>query len=569
MQELEQKLNKRERYKARLKPYDYFVKEFATIDFESLGEGDRYYLQDFGIFNTDFLEDEFTIRIRVAGGRISTEQFTFLADIVNKYDLTLVITARAGFQLHDVQAEDVHKLFKLLNDNELITWQSFGDNIRNIVTDVYDGVNKHAKIEVYPLIKQMQDYIIKNPKYVGMLPRRVSIGISGNSANANSFFANDLYFALAKKDEVYGFNVYMGGKNTEIAQDADIFLLYEEVFDFFKAFVETFYTHGSRFSRSKTRLFYMIEEMGLDKLKALIEDVYNKPLNKRAELQLLHATFEEFELLDNNKYAFCYQTDFARLTPKEMRQISDYANTHNAEIRLGIDQNIYIIGVDEKVAPFDSPALSSTIVACAGNLCPYAVWSIKDESAKYLPLQKIYAHKIKVGFSGCAKGCGRHRHTDIGLIGLKTNNFGATDGGARVFIGAEHDNGKSVARQLFSMVPFVHLHVTITLVIELFEKSKYKNFQLYAHHILNKYSEDFLSLWHLYNLKNKTLLTLPKQEKALPCKEEKQLLFASFANAELIEDDFKKTLSALAKELWTVAGKDPHYKPPMKRVNVR
>jgi len=65
--DLEPKLNKRERYKARLKPYDYYVDEFETIDFESLGEGDRYYLQDFGIFNTDFLEDEFTIRLRVAG----------------------------------------------------------------------------------------------------------------------------------------------------------------------------------------------------------------------------------------------------------------------------------------------------------------------------------------------------------------------------------------------------------------------------------------------------------------------------------------------------------------------
>jgi len=279
--------------------------------------------------------------------------------------------------------------------------------------------------------------------------------------------------------------------------------------------------------------------------------------------------FNEFELLKNNKYAFCYQTDFARLTPQEMRQISDYANKHNTEIRLGIDQNIYIIGVNEKVAPFASPALSSTIVACAGNLCPYAVWSIKDESAKYLPLEKIYKHKIKVGFSGCAKGCGRHRHTDIGLIGLKTNNFGDTDGGTRVFIGAEHDSGKSVARQLFSMVPFVHLKETTTLIIELFEQSNYKNFQLYTHHILNKYSEDFLSLWHLYNLKNKTALLFPKQENPLTCKEEKELLYESFANVELTENDLKKTVSALAKELWTVEGKDPHYKPPIKRVNVR
>ena len=78
-----------------------------------------------------------------------------------------------------------------------------------------------------------------------------------------------------------------------------------------------------------------------------------------------------------------------------------------------------------------------------------------------------------------------------------------------------------------------------------------------------------LSLWHLYNLKNKIALTLPKQDNPLTCKEEKELLFKSFANAELIDDNFKKSISALAKGLWTVEGKDPHYKPPIKRVNVR
>ncbi|MEN4053111.1 MULTISPECIES: nitrite/sulfite reductase [Sulfurimonas] len=569
-EDLEKKLNKREQYKARLKPYDYYVNEFETIDFESLGEGDRYYLQDFGIFNIDFLEDEFTIRLRNGnGGHFSTNAFKFLADLIEEYDLTLVITARAGFQLHDVYADDVAEIWHKLNDNGLTTWQSFGDNIRNIVTDVYDGVSRYGHIEVHPIIKAMNDYIIQNPKYVGMLPRRVSIGISGNSANVNSFFANDLYFALAFKDGDYGFNVYMGGKNTEIAQDANIFLREDEVLDFFKAFVETFYTHGSRFSRSKTRLFYMIEEIGLEKLKELIESVYNKKFVSAGELQLEHVDFEEFEELPDGTFAFCYQSDFGRLSPKEMRDISDFVTQIDGEIRVGIDQNIYILGLQNKEVPFNSPALSSTIVACAGNLCPYAVWSIKDEAHDYLPLEKIYTNRIKIGFSGCAKGCGRHRHTDIGLIGLKTNNFGDTDGGARVFIGAEHDNGQSVARQLFSMVPYVHLKETITLVISLFEQSGYQNFQLYAHHILNRYSEDFLALWHLYNLKNNTALTLQKQKEILPQEEELNLLRENFSDFELVEDDMKKTVSHLAKELWTVAGKDPHYKPPIERTNFR
>ena len=565
---MEQKLNKREQYKARLRPYDYFA-EFDSLDFDSLGEGDRFYLQDFGIFNTDFLEDEFTIRLRNGGGRIEHKEFVFLANLVEEYQLTLVITARAGFQLHDVYADDVKEIWHKLNNNNLTTWQSFGDNIRNIVTDVYDGANKHAVFEVHPLIEQMHEFILQNPKYVGMLPRRVSIGISGNSANVNSFFANDIYYALAKKDDTFGFNIYMGGKNTEVAKDTNIFLQYDEVLPFFKAFVSTFYTHGSRFSRSKTRLFYMIEDMGLEKLKQLMQEEFGKEFVSAGELQLHHEEFEEFETLKDNSFSFCYQTDFGRLQAKEMQEIANFVQEHKLQIRIGIDQNIYLLGLQEKKVPFNSPALSSTIIACAGNLCPYAVWSIKEEAQEYLPLKAIYKNRIKLGFSGCAKGCGRHRHTDIGLIGLKTNNFGATDGGARVFLGAEHDNGQSTARQLFSMVPFVHLNATLELIINLFEQSAYKNFQLYAHFILNNYSEDFLSLWHLYNLKNKTQIKLPIQEQSLNADNEKQLLAESFTNFSLFEDDMKKSVSKLVKELWTVEGEDPHYKPPIQRVNFR
>ncbi len=570
MQKQDEKLNKRERYKARLRPYDYF-EEFETLDFENLGEGDRFYLQDFGIFNTDFLEDEFNIRLRVPAGRLSAEQFAYIADIVAEYELTLILTARGGIQIHEVEAENVLEIWKKFNDRGLSTWQSFGDNIRNIVTDVFDGVGKYSEIEVYPLILQMQEFILKNPRYVGMLPRRVSIGISGNSANLSSFFANDIYFALAKKGDIFGFNVYMGGKNTEVAQDIDIFLQECEVFDFFKAFVETFYLHGSRYTRSKTRLFYLMEDIGIEKLKSLLGQQYQKDFSSAGEIQLQHKEFDIDEKLKDGTYSFCYESDFGRLTPDEMQNIAHFASKESAHIRIGIDQNIYILGLKDRCTELISPKHSRSVLTCAGNLCPYAVWSIKNETA-YLPLKKIKQHNIQVGFSGCAKGCGRHRHTDIGLIGLKTNHFGDTEGGARVFIGAEHSNGTSVARMLFSMVPFVHLNETLTILISMYEQSDYTIFELFAKNILNTYSEEFLSIWILANFHTKQTLTLSKHDKAPSFEEEKALLLKSFSKLpyqELITTDFTKIISALAKELWTVEGKDPNYKPPIQRTSFR
>ncbi len=564
----EKKLNKRERYKARLKPYDYFA-EFEELDFENLGEGDRFYLQDFGIFTTDFLEDEFTMRLRVAAGRLTNEQFAYIAEVVDEYDLTIIVTARAGLQLHDLEADNVLEIWKKLNSKGLTTWQSFGDNIRNIVTNVYDGRGRYNEIETYPIVMQMQDYIVKNPRYVGMLPRRVSIAVSGNSASVTSFFANDLYFALAKKDDVYGFNVFMGGKNTEIAQDADIFLLKEEVFDFFKAFVEAFYLHGSRFTRSKTRLFYLIEDIGMDTLKSYIEKEYGKKFNPSGELQLEKVTFSQNELLKDGTYSYCYQTDFARLNADEMKEIAAFALQNDIEIRLGIDQNVYLFGLKDKSTPFAPAKQSSTIITCAGSLCPYSFWSIKNET-QYLPLDKISEHGISIGFSGCAKGCGRHYHTDIGLIGLKTNNFGATDGGARVFIGAVHTTGHTVGRMLFSMVPLVHLHKTLSLIIKIYELSGYSNFEEFSDNILNRFSEQFLALWFLANLSTSKELKLEPNGSGFEY--EKQTLLENFPDVDFLEsfdEGFLKSISALSKKLWTVEGEDPTYKPKIDRVNFR
>ncbi|MCJ7765673.1 MAG: nitrite/sulfite reductase, partial [Thiovulaceae bacterium] len=499
MPNIENKLNKRERYKAQMRPYDYF-QELETLGFENLGEGDRYFLQDFGIFNAEFSEEEFTLRLRIPGGRLSAQKLQQLAKIVTAHDLRMIMTVRAGIQLHGLEADNILEVFKQVNAIGITTWQSFGDNIRNIVTDVFDGVGRYSEIEVYPIVMQMQEHILKNPRYVGMLPRRISVGISGNSANVISLFANDLYLALARKEGKLGFNVYMGGKNTEVAQDADIFLLSSEVITFFRAFVEAFYLHGSRFSRANTRLFYLIEKIGMEGFKALIQTEYAKTFESGGELLLEKGCFCEYETLKDGSYAFCYQTDFGRISAGELEEIAHYSADKEAEIRFGIDQNIYLIGLKERDCALQSPKTSGTIIACAGSdYCPYSFWSIKDETS-YLPLAKINEHRIQVGFSGCAKGCGRHRHTDIGLIGLKTGQFGAAEGGARLFIGAEYTEGLSVGRTLFSMVPLQHLHSLVVLIIALYEKSGFDDFEAFSSQVLSRFSADFLALWLLANL---------------------------------------------------------------------
>ncbi len=543
-------LKKFEQFKAAMRPYDYF-ELLDTLDFESLGEGDRFYLQCFGIYNSELEEESFMLRIRTPGGRIRAEHFAKLAQIAKTHDLRMVLTARAGIQLHDLEPENVLEVFKAVNAMEgLTTWQTFGDNIRNVVTDPYDGAGRSCEMEVFPLIEKMQSFFIRNPELVGMLPRRVSVGITGMRHNVSPLFSNDLLFALAKKGERFGFNVYIGGKNTEMAQCADIFLEYEDVVGFFEALIFAFNRYGSRQKRTKSRLFHMIEEIGMEGLKEKIMLFYKKPFEEAGEMLLQKRDFCDFEPLADGSFGYRYRTDYGVVYPEEFEAIADFASRTKAEVRLGIDQQIYLLGLKSEEVPFQKRRTAPTVLACAGSeYCPFSYWSIKEES-KLLPQERIEKCGVIVGFSGCLKGCGRHKHADIGIVGLRSNRFGEEDRSARIFLGAEYTSGKRAAEAVFMSVPVSQMKRVVSLVIDEYENSGYETFEAFSSKVLNRFEPEFLHLWFMAKLEN------GGEAKLNPQKEPMELLSDAFGDIPSIsiakERGFGDAAAHIVKEMWYV-----------------
>ncbi|MEN8304210.1 MAG: nitrite/sulfite reductase, partial [Campylobacterota bacterium] len=549
----EEKLNWRERNKVALTPYEY-LQNIESIYFDFISDDDRAYLQDAGIYNHEAEEDMFILRLRFNAGRISTEQLLFIADLVKRYELEIILTVRAQMQLHGLSADTVLSAWKELNENGISTWQTLGDNVRNIVTDVYDGVGTYAEIEVYPYIEQMQEYILNKPRFVGMLPRRVSVGISGNRANLGSLFSNDLFFALAQKDGVKGFNVYLGGKNSEIAQDADIFLKPSQVVEYFIAVVEAFHLHGSRAVRGKTRLFHWIKKEGIEGVKKLIDKEHSLEYQNAGDSLLEKYDRRAPVHFKDKTYVYVYHTDFARVDADTFIKLSEFASEHKAEVRLGIDQQIYFLGLKTPVAPFENPRRLSTISACAGNEhCIFSFWHVKDDT-RFLPLALIEKHKIVVGFSGCTKGCGKHQHCDIGLLSMHTSSYGPHQEAAKIYLGGEYSLGQSIARCLNVIVPKEAVNSFLEVIIEEFEQSEYEEFEFFSKGILNGYSPDFLSLWFLAKLSTQGEIFLPRNSEVsgdVCSKREQELLSKSFTDI-FPSENFKcsSEMTRLSKRLW-------------------
>ena len=539
--------NFREKLKIAKKPYDYF-KEIKDLDFEQLASSDRFFLQDFGIYNNELNDEEFTLRLRFPAGRISNKSLLLLANIAKEYNLQIILTARAGIQLHGLQSNNILEVFTKINNDEISTYQSFGDNIRNITSDIFDGVGKYNIIEVYSYIEKMQSYILNNKEYLGLLPRRLSIGISGSYANVNSFFASDIYFALAKKDHIYGFNVYLGGKNTQIAQEANIFLPKDDLVDFFIAFIEVFNKYGLRFDRNNNRLFHLIEKIGMEKLKEYLQIAYKKQWQTKGETLLEKVNFSEFEKLKNGKYSFCYRSLFARIEASELYTIAAWAIKDNLQIRLGTDQQIYLFNLQVPNVPIVHYNGNRTMLACAGSdFCPYAYWNIKDE-IQSLPLVKIENNNILVGFSGCLKGCAKHEHSDIGLVGLKSDLHGKREKTARIYLGGLYTFGEATARIIFDAIPLNALKELLEIIIDEYEKSTYSQFELFSKNLLNTFSTNFLSSWFLakYKTKEKVYLENNITENKLFKKN-----FSNFPFTNLSENNnFDNITKILYQELW-------------------
>ena len=549
------KPNKIERFKAKLQPY-LFLPEIAALDLENLDEEQRFYLRNFGIYNHKLSPETFMLRLRICAGRISLDQLGTIAYLAKKHSLHIIITARAQIELHGMNAGNVLDIRKKLEDSGIGTWQTLTDNFRNIVTDVFDGLGCENKIETYPLIKEMEALFLKNPDYIGTLPRKFNTAICGSSRSSHSFFGNDLYFALAEKNGIMGFNLYLGGKNSEMAKNADIFVLPKEVASLFEAVAKTYNRYGLRGTRSKTRLFHLLQHIGLEKFKIHMRHFYAGDFQHAGVCLIEKSPPNDITELRDGSYAFCYRSGFGEIGADELGKICEYATTNHLSVRLGVDQNLYLLGLKNRTLPFQNRKGSSCITVCAGSrYCDLALFDMKKEAAE-LPLKRLEKLNVTLGYSGCLKGCGRHQHVDIGLVGLRTGSLGPTQKSIRLFLGGEYTDGKRVARLILMAVPLHGLEHFIDTVLDEFEQSGYEDFEQFSKEVLNHFSADFLALWFLAKLYTgkKVLLKRYLHKSSTHCLEkEKAAIETAFGELALWSEHgvpFHAGINYLSQKIW-------------------
>jgi ferredoxin-nitrite reductase len=489
------------------------IEEYAQTGYDSIEPHDmNFFFKCFGIFDRPQTPGLFMMRVRIPGGQLSTKQAAAIGIIATKYGNDYIdITTRMQIEFRYLKIGDIPMILKSLHAVGISSYQTGVDNFRNILNDPLDGEAFDNVISSQELLIQMQAIFYKKNEWIGSLPRKFNIGILGSYSNRNNIYGQDCAFVLALKEGEYGFNVYLGGRVGEIAQDANVFVTVKESLVFLEALITIFKTYGFRDNRNKNRLHFFIETVGMAEIINTTEKQAGRTFSKRGinqvSLEQFDPAFGKVRLKDGS-HAVHVVVPSGIFTGTGMTSAANLSHLYGSgAIRLTVEQNLYILGVeDENLAkllaqPFFEIYKNVTsifhnhMIACAGTEhCPFGVIPNKPdaiEMSDYLANEVPFQNgKIRMYWSACPKGCGINGVGDIGFEGCKTKVNGEMQYAIHVTIGGKITFEGKEGRHVLKSQPLATAKPVIKQLILSYKAHKKENesFENFDDRVLSHYS---------------------------------------------------------------------------------
>ncbi|WP_201352181.1 nitrite/sulfite reductase [Hydrogenimonas urashimensis] len=522
------KINKIEKLKAERSYQEAWeaLQRYAKEGYDAIAKEDMdFFLKCFGIFDRPATPGKFMIRVRIPGGRLTSQQAKTLGEAAKTYGNDYMdLTTRMQVQLRYLDIADIPTLIETLESVGITTWQTGVDNFRNIVTDPLDGLCFDSVIETAPLIEKMQSLWLKKPEWIAAIPRKFNTAIGGTGSNRCNLFAHDCCFALANREGEYGFNVYLGGKVGAIAESADIFVTEEEIFSFYEALMKVYKKYGFRDSRNKNRLHFLIKEAGMEALVEAIKDMAQRDFAPAGETLVKQPRTEERDgriRLKDGTYALHMVVPSGIFSGTAMMEAAQAAETYgNGSLNISTTQNLFILGVAkeniEKLLaqpPYDKysnrgSAYTNQMVACAGiELCPFGVIPNKSDAidmANYLeeavPLPEDAG--VRMHWSACVKGCGVHELGDIGFIGCKAKENGQTVYGVHIQLGGKSTISQEEAYTILKTVPLTRAKHYVAELMRAYRdlRNPKERFEQFESRVFRRYTKgaiEFILRWNV------------------------------------------------------------------------
>jgi ferredoxin-nitrite reductase len=239
--------------------------------------------------------------------------------------------------------------------------------------------------------------------------------------------------------------------------------------------VRLFVDHGNRSDRTKARLKYVLDAMGVEKFVGLMEEklgrkfdravpgaVAPRPAFDRTAHIGIHA-----QMQDGLSWIGVV-VPVGRMSVAQMRGLADVARElGDGDLRLTVWQNLLISGVPtERLASateriealglrINTNAIRAGLVACTGNTgCKFAASDTKrhaEDIARWCETRVSLDTPVNIHLTGCHNSCAQHFVSEIGLLACKvqTNEEDDPVEGYHILVGGGFGPNAALGRELY------------------------------------------------------------------------------------------------------------------------
>ncbi|WP_442862583.1 nitrite/sulfite reductase [Brevibacterium sp. UCMA 11754] len=410
------------------------------------------------------LEDEyFMLRIRIDGGKLTTEQLHTIAGISNDFGRgSADLTDRQNIQLHWIEIENVPEIWERLESVGLQTTEACGDVPRVILGSPVAGIAADELIDPTPAIEEISRRYIGDPS-LSNLPRKYKTAITGHPSQDVVHEINDCSFVVVEHPEKgIGYDLWVGGALSVVPRFAErlgVWVAPDQVVETWLGVTEIFRDYGFRRLRNKARLKFLLAEWGPEKFREVLETEYlgyklaDGPAPEKPMTAGDHVGVHKQA---DGKYYIGVSLIAGRASGTLLNQIADLAEKFGStRLRTTPHQKVLLLDIDEAdidevVAGLDALGLSSrkdlfrrSTMACTGiEYCKLAIVETKQTAADAVTaLEERLAgidlpHPISLHLNGCPNSCARIQTADIGLKGqIVTTDEGEQVPGFQVHVG--------------------------------------------------------------------------------------------------------------------------------------
>ena len=465
--ESEARLSKIEQAKAERSGLDLAPRlaDLAAAGWETLDEADlTIRLKWLGIFFRPVTPGRFMVRLRLPNGVISADQLEVLAEAVDRCGAegSADITTRQNLQLRGLLLEDMAPLMQAMEAVGLTSRQSGHDNPRNITGNPLAGLDPEEFIDTRPLVAAIQARLLADDAPRN-LPRKFNIAVGG--APDSFLLHNDLAFLPADREGELGFTVMVGGffsaQRNALAIPLGLWLRAEQLPALSLAVLRHFERCGNRQARNKSRLMYLVDELGLDGYRAAVLEAFTaiggEAFPHDGSHRVHRAPRSGLGVNPQRQAGLSWVglcVPVGRLDAAAMAELARLARTYgNGELRLTEAQNVLIAHVPEerleallaepllqRFRPDPGPLLAEA-VSCTGNrYCSFALIPTKTTAqavVEELDRRLELSHPVRTHWTGCPNACGQPYMGEIGLMGAKARHEGAMVEAAKIFLGGD------------------------------------------------------------------------------------------------------------------------------------